>query len=80
MKVINEVNNKLAPRFIAKWGTKQGVLVLGREIPFGIGAGIGAAGNFLIGQASVRAARRAFGPAPEAWPDLLLVATELASD
>jgi hypothetical protein len=70
MAVINDVNKKLAPRFITKWGTKQGVLVLGREIPFGIGAGIGAGGNFLIGRGSVQAARRAFGPAPATWPEL----------
>jgi hypothetical protein len=76
MSVINEVNNKLGPRFITKWGTKQGVLVLGREIPFGIGAAIGAGGNFLIGRGSVYAARRAFGPAPQGWPD----PTETAAD
>ena len=70
MTVINKVNKTLGPRFVTKWGTRQGVLVLGREVPFGIGAGIGAAGNFLIGQGSVRAARRAFGPAPATWPEL----------
>jgi hypothetical protein len=70
MSVIDAVNGKLAPRFVTKWGTKQGILVLGREIPFGIGAGIGAGGNFLVGRASVRAARIAFGPAPETWPEI----------
>ncbi len=70
MTVINDMNKKLGPRFITKWGTKQGVLVLGREIPFGIGAGIGAGGNFLVARGSVQAARRAFGPAPAKWPGL----------
>ncbi len=70
MSVINDVNSKIGKRFITKWGTKQGVLVLGRELPFGIGAGIGAGGNFLVGRGSVQAARRAFGPAPGTWPDL----------
>lgn len=70
MTVIDEVNKKIFPRFITKWGTKQGMLVLGREVPFGIGAGIGAGGNFLVGRGNVQAARRAFGPAPATWPDL----------
>lgn len=68
MAVINDLNKKLAPRFITKWGTKQGLLVLGREVPFGIGAAIGGGGNFMIGQGSVQAARKAFGPAPATWP------------
>jgi len=70
MNVINEVNHKLGPRFITKWGAQQGVLVLGRQIPFGIGAGLGALGNLLVGKGSVQAARRAFGPAPQTWPDV----------
>lgn len=70
MSAINDINKRVFPRFITKWGTKQGMLVLGREIPFGIGAGIGAAGNFLVGRGSVQAARRAFGPAPANWPGL----------
>jgi hypothetical protein len=69
MTVIDKVNGKLGPRFITKWGTKQGILVLGREIPFGLGMGIGAGGNFLVGMGSVRAARIAFGPAPATWPE-----------
>ena len=70
MNVINDVNKKIGPRFLTKWGTKQGILVLGREVPFGIGAGIGAGGNFLVGRGSVQAARRVFGPAPTTWPVL----------
>jgi hypothetical protein len=68
MPVIDGINSKLGPRFITKWGTKQGVLVLGREIPFGLGMGIGSIGNYLIGKGSIGAARRAFGPAPALWP------------
>lgn len=70
MSVIKDVNKKMGPRFITKWGTKQGILVLGREVPFGIGAAIGAGGNFVVGRGSVQAARRAFGPAPAIWPGL----------
>jgi hypothetical protein len=62
------MNKTLGYRFVTKYGTKQGILVLGREVPFGIGAAIGGGGNYLIGQGSVRAARKAFGPPPPDWP------------
>jgi hypothetical protein len=45
MARINAVNKVLGPRFITRYGTKQGVLVLGRDLPFGIGAAIGAGGK-----------------------------------
>jgi hypothetical protein len=64
---IRAINKVLGHNFVTKQGTKQGILVLGRDVPFGIGAGIGAAGNWLIGKSSVRAARKAFGPAPKQW-------------
>ncbi len=32
------VNKVLGKNFVTKYGTKQGILVLGRVIPFGIGA------------------------------------------
>lgn len=63
-----EINKALGRNFITKYGTKQGILVLGREVPFGIGAGVGAAGNYFLGRATIRSARSAFGPAPKSWP------------
>lgn len=68
MSTINAVNRVLGPRFVTKYGTKQGILVLGRDLPFGLGAAIGAGGNALMGRATIAGARRAFGPAPDAWP------------
>ncbi|MGY1809998.1 hypothetical protein ACI8AF_21735 [Blastococcus sp. SYSU D00669] len=64
MSTINKVNAVLGPRFVTKYGTKQGVLVLGRQLPMGIGAAIGGGGNAVFGRTAVGAARRAFGPAP----------------
>lgn len=73
MAKIDAVNKVLGPRFVTKYGTKQGVLVLGRDLPLGIGAVIGAGGNAALGGVTVSGARRAFGPAPPDWPsDLLL--------
>jgi hypothetical protein len=65
---ILRINKVLGHNFITKQGTKQGILVLGREIPLGIGVAIGAGGNFAIGKGCVNAARRAFGPPPTQWP------------
>ncbi|HTI24977.1 MAG TPA: hypothetical protein VL652_28550 [Kutzneria sp.] len=42
--------------------------MLGRVVPFGIGAAIGGGANATMAAFAVRAARRAFGPAPQAWP------------
>ncbi len=58
------VNHQVVRRFATHFGTRQGVLALGRALPFGVGAGVGASGNYLLGRSSVRAARRAFGPPP----------------
>jgi hypothetical protein len=49
---------------LTKFGAKQGALLFGRALPFGIGAGIGAAGNAALGRVVVDTARRAFGPPP----------------
>jgi len=67
LSTINAVNKVLGPRFVTRYGTKQGVLVLGRDLPFGFGAAIGAGGNAAFGRLAIQGARRAFGPAPEAW-------------
>ena len=43
--------------------------MLGRAVPFGIGALIGGGANATVATLAVRATRRAFGPAPESWPE-----------
>jgi hypothetical protein len=59
------VNAHLGPLLLRRFGARQGALLLGRAIPFGIGAGIGAAGNAALARSSIGTARRAFGPPPE---------------
>jgi hypothetical protein len=68
METVHAINRVLGPRFVTKYGTKQGVLVLGRDLPFGIGAAIGAGGNAAFGRMAIAGARSAFGPAPQDWP------------
>lgn len=67
MSAINRANKVLGPRFITKYGTKQGVLVLGKQMPMLIGVGIGAAGNGAFGWFVIRSARKILGPPPEEW-------------
>lgn len=68
MTAIQAANKVLGPRFVTRFGTTQGVLVLGRELPFGFGALIGAGGNVALAGLAIGGARRAFGPAPAEWP------------
>lgn len=65
---LRQINKVLGRNFITKYGTKQGVLVLGKTMPFGLGAVIGSAGNAAVSRATIASARRAFGSAPEQWP------------
>lgn len=70
MQAVNAANKVLGPRFITKYGTKQGVLVLATEIPFGIGVIVGGGGNATFAWLTTRTAKKIFGAAPKAWPSL----------
>ena len=67
MSTINKMNKVMGPRFITKYGTKQGLVVLGIQLPFLIGSAVGGAGNGLFGWFVVKAAKRILGPPPETW-------------
>lgn len=67
MTAIDKANKVLGPRFITKYGTKQGVLVLSKQVPLGIGAILGGGGNHLFGRLTIKSANKIFGPAPRGW-------------
>ncbi|MBL1101594.1 hypothetical protein [Streptomyces coffeae] len=67
MSAINRVNKVLGPRFVTKYGTKQGVLVLSKQVPLGIGAALGAGGNHVFGRLTIKSARAIFGEPPSSW-------------
>ncbi|MFL9683479.1 hypothetical protein [Streptomyces sp. KL110A] len=69
MSAINKANKILGPRFITKYGTKQGVLVLSKQVPLGIGAALGAGGNHVFGRLTIKSARKIFGQPPSSWID-----------
>ncbi|MBP2211507.1 hypothetical protein JOJ87_001851 [Rhodococcus ruber] len=62
---IRSINRVLGYNFVTRYGTRQGILVLGRAAPFGIGMAIGAGGNLVMAQTVVRATRKAAETARE---------------
>ncbi|MFC9510078.1 hypothetical protein [Streptomyces sp. NPDC057002] len=70
VETLRQINKILGKNFVTKYGTKQGIIVLGRVAPFGIGAVIGGGANAAMATLAVRAGRRAFGPPPMSWPGL----------
>ena len=59
---LKQINKVLGTNFVTKYGTKQGIIVLGRVVPFGIGAAIGGGANatmaaLLSGPPDARSAR-----------------------
>jgi len=67
MSAVLRANKVLGPRFITKYGTKQGILVLSKQIPLGLGIGVGASANYVVGRTIVKTAKKVFGPAPTAF-------------
>ncbi|MEV4274915.1 hypothetical protein [Actinoplanes xinjiangensis] len=69
VETLHRINGILGRHFVTKYGTKQGIIVLGRVAPFGIGLVIGGAANAGLAALAVKAGRRAFGQAPASWSD-----------
>ncbi|MDO5034986.1 MAG: hypothetical protein Q4E01_06340 [Actinomycetaceae bacterium] len=69
MKVLNRIpgsslkpiNRVLGRHFVTKTGTKQGIIVLGKVLPFGFGALIGAGLTFWFARGMVVATRKTLG-------------------
>jgi hypothetical protein len=64
---INAVNKVLGRYFVTKYGTKKGIIVLGRIVPFGIGALIGGTANGFFSHGIIVASTRAFGAPSQVW-------------
>ncbi|WP_245828081.1 hypothetical protein [Sinomonas mesophila] len=65
---VKALQGRLQKRFLAWLLRKQGTALLGRAVPFGIGAVVGGAGNLMMGRAVIRATSEAFGGAPDVLP------------
>ncbi|MDO5753983.1 hypothetical protein [Arthrobacter sp.] len=76
---LTTVKTLIAPmqkKFLRKMAVKGSVSVVGKALPFGIGAAVGGAGNYMMGRAVVASAKRAFGPVPLMIPEQLLAELE----
>ncbi|WP_417221164.1 hypothetical protein [Arthrobacter sp.] len=62
------IGAQVQKRFLRKMLASQGASLLGRAIPFGVGAAVGGVGNRFLGKKVVQAAGLAFGPVPTAIP------------
>ena len=69
--VMGPLADRIKKSFMKKFVVAQGTNVVGRLLPFGIGAVIGGGGNHLLGRQIVRASRDGFGPAPAQFPAFL---------
>ncbi|GAB3262742.1 hypothetical protein [Arthrobacter pigmenti] len=70
------VNSAMGRNFVTKYGTKQGIVVLGRVVPFGIGAAIGGTMNYVMAQGLIKSAHRVFeveAPATEVAEEDIVV-------
>lgn len=54
------INSVMGRNFVTRQGTKQGIIVLGKVVPFGVGAVIGGVMNFGAATAIVKSAHRVF--------------------
>lgn len=74
LATVRKVNSTLTRRMIRRQVAKQSGLALGRLAPFGIGLAIGVAGGRALAHTVIDGSRIAFGPAPAAFPETLVIA------
>ncbi|WP_411699308.1 hypothetical protein [Conyzicola sp.] len=68
---MGQIADRLKRTFVKRFALTQGTNIVGRVIPFGIGAVVGGAGNNLLGRQVVRSSREAFRAAPPEFPAVL---------
>lgn len=57
---LRAINGVMGANFVTRYGTKQGIIVLGKVVPFGVGAAIGGVMNFAMATALVKSAHAVF--------------------
>ncbi len=65
---LGPLTDRVRSAFVRRFAVTQGGSVVGRAIPFGIGAVFGGVGNNILGRRIVRSAREAFPAAPDTFP------------
>ncbi|MEO6532758.1 MAG: hypothetical protein ABIO06_04180 [Pseudolysinimonas sp.] len=72
---LGPLTDRVRSAFLRRFAVTQGTSVVGRAIPFGVGAVFGGVGNNILGRRIVRSAREAFPAAPDTFPASLDAAT-----
>ncbi|SDQ14404.1 hypothetical protein [Microbacterium sp. cf332] len=65
---VGPVLDRLTHAFLRRFAAAGSASVVGKALPFGIGAAIGGTGNHILGRRIVSGARRAFGVVPGMFP------------
>ena len=65
---LGPLTDRVRTAFLRRFAVTQGTSVVGRAIPFGIGAVFGGVGNNILGRRIVRSAREAFPAPPDTFP------------
>jgi hypothetical protein len=63
--------NQMKRMFLKRFIVRQGAGMLGRLVPFGVGAVVGGLGNRVMGKGVIKAAQNLFGPLPDTIPGAL---------
>ena len=66
--VMGPIADRIKRSFMRRFAVAQGTNVIGRLIPFGVGAVVGGGGNHLLGRQIVRTSREGFGAPPATFP------------
>ncbi|MGI9823895.1 hypothetical protein [Agromyces sp. Marseille-Q5079] len=66
--LVGPVADRLRSVFIKQFAVKGGAGIIGKALPFGIGAAIGGTGNHLLGRRVLQQSRVAFGRPPALLP------------
>jgi hypothetical protein len=69
--ILGPLTDRLKSAFLRQFATRGSASILGKALPFGIGAAIGGAGNHILGKKVVQSSRLAFGRAPDVFREEL---------
>ncbi|MHA7305724.1 hypothetical protein ACX80E_10840 [Arthrobacter sp. TMN-49] len=78
LAAVKSIVAPMQKKFLRKMAIKGSASVVGKALPFGIGAVVGGVGNYMMGRAVIASAQRAFGPPPMMIPPELLAELDAA--
>lgn len=76
---VSKIGARIRSHFLKRFAAREGASIVGRAIPFGIGAVVGGTGNHLLGRRVIAASRTAFPPPPPYFPIVIVPAAAAGS-